>query len=238
MYVLFLCAASPPSALPLSMASHTSRVSIDVLLEPPEHYKNMNKEQNVSLPLGAPLRQAAHIPGLLALGAIVQPNPVRYASGKVTNDKVVLDETLNAAAVAAQQALPTYRVPIMLHNDEAAIVLTATSATGERLWSARFPYSIRAVGLAAGKVASTWKVVKAAASAGQGDHIHCAMKMPQVAAEPQLEVGKLVTIELTPVDGMVLALSLQMVVNKNTKEPLTFFVDRWWSLAKIALIAP
>ena len=217
------------------MASH-SRVSIDVLLEAPEHYQNMNQEQNISFSLGARLHPGPD--GNLALGAIVTPNPVRFASGAIVDDKLVLDASINKAALQAQRQLQSYRVPIMLHNDPAVIALTATSADGAQLWSARFPYSISAINLPAGPVASTWTVSKAAASAEQPDQMSCTMKMPEIAAEPQLAVGGLVTVEMAKVDGMTLILTLQRVVNGNTKEPLTFFTDRWWSLAKIALIAP
>ena len=214
----------------------TSRVSIDVLLEAPEHYKNMNKEQNVAFPLGVQLHPCPD--GKLALGAMVGKNSVRFASAELNDGKMVMNKSLNAAAREAQQKLQAYRVPIMLHNDPAVIVLTAVSATGAQLWTARFPYSIAALKLPAGEIASTWSVTKAAASADESDHMFCAIKMPEVAAEPQLAVGQQVTVEMAPVEGMTLILTLQRVVNGNTQEPLSFFVDRWWSLAKIALVAP
>ncbi len=88
-----------------------------------------------------------------------------------------------------------------------------------------------------GSRASTWVVTKAAASADGADQMQCTLKMPAIVAEPVQKTGLMVDMELQSGDVHLL-LTLQCAVNGNTGEPLTYYVDRWWSLVKIAIVAP
>jgi hypothetical protein len=215
-------------------ADSYSRLTIRVLLEPPDQYKNMNQEQDFALPLGAELQDYPD-GGLKALGAVVSLNKVRYASASTQNDKLVLDRQPRH-----QKNLAALLVPVMLHNDPATIVLSGVTAAGEEAWRLRIPYDIRALRLPIGEVASTWAVMKAAASAADPDQLVCKLKMPQIAAERvrMEDAHAPVTVQLPEFDGVKLILTLQRAVNAETNEPLTFFVDRWWSLTRIAMVAP
>jgi len=229
---------------------HTSRYELHVLLEAPELERKTNLEQDFTLLANAELQPIGDDDDdddrRFAVGAIVQPNPIRVGSGNVANGKMVLDKTLNVHAVAVQSRLHASQatVPVMLHDKPAVITITATEqSTGQKKWCCRFPYDLKKEGLfpvrrslCGADVASTWEIQQVAQTADAPDELHSNLSLEAMVAE-RIKFGVDRTVHVVAED-MQLFLTVRAAVNEATGEPLSYFVSRCWSLNKIALVAP
>jgi hypothetical protein len=244
-------AAAPVDRPPAPLVPSVSRVHVEVL--PPSEYAGMNSEQDFSIPL----RDLQRVPGgLLAVGARVSENDVRIAnvvstegqpatSGEEGQPQVKSALNLVGLKIASKGPREGYTVPVMLHNDPADIRFTVYEADQKTVkWTATVRCQLP-LSWPRGPVSSRWQ--KAGDQVQDWQKLTMAQGSLDTAEEVVYETdahGRAVEHELlltgamddNPHERIQVRLVIQKAYNPSTKEPIAYFIDRWWALRKIAVV--
>jgi hypothetical protein len=205
----------------------------------------MNSEQDFSIPL----RDLQRMPGgLLAVGARVSENHLRFANAVSTEGQQSSGESalgLMGMKITSTCTRESYTVPVMAWNDPAGIRLTAYAGDNKTVkWTAAVKCQLPA-SWPRGPVSSRWQ--------NDGERIQDWQKLTlakgslDTAEEMVYETdaqGRAVEHELlltgamddSPNERIQVQLVIQKAYNPSTKEPIAYFLDRWWALRKIAVV--
>ena len=191
---------------------------------PPPIYKNTHQEQDFSVTIDETQLQTVTSGPILAEIKQVVPSQLEM--------KVIgLNVSLNRARFGRARFgddLSDYLVPVMLHNEGGTIRITAYDET-DKLWSRSLTYQLPEDYFPKPQMSSLWKQI------GHMTAI-CQLKKEEIIQEKFSSIGPIHHyIRFSDDYSIVLDLGIQKVVNSQTFEPMTYYIDRVYSLKTLGI---
>jgi hypothetical protein len=236
----FICIPAKPVA---AAAALYVFIKIRVDFIPPAMYKNVNHEQHFFLPVRSAEDLQPVGDELVGIGCQVREQAVRMAvcGGSVDDMDFASTGPLPESELSAEEkaviaAARQTNVPVVLHYEPAILQLTAvgTKADGTQheLWRHSLPYHTESqLCVPRPTMASTWKRNEA-----KSHLLELKDKSYKILQEPYEYEGPEYTFVIHKANCCRVQLTVQRVVNKATREPMSFYVDRVWAVRKIAVI--
>jgi hypothetical protein len=230
-----------PQQQPQQQQQTYKSIEIRVDLIPPEMYKKANQEQHFFAVIESLATLHHCMDGLFAVARDVREQRVRMVAlnredlsqGEFSRlDESEFTEEVKAAMVAARQVT----VPVVLHYEPSTIRLTAVGEKADgvkqTLWQQSIPIHVESkLCVPRPSVASTWKRMEENPDllVPKDDLYASLWDEPFEYEGPEF---RLVEGEGEPV---FVQLKVQCVVNKATREPMSFYVDRVWAVRQIVI---
>ena len=194
---------------------------------PPDIYANANQEQDFfAVVENNQWKQADrnHVINEIEKGT-GQPSQMRVIGLNVKPNRVRKVEKLGKLE---KTDFPDYSVPVMLHYEGGTLKITAYEGSSI-VWKKSLTYQLPGKYFPKTKMSSKWKQV-------DDQRAICQLKLDEIIAEEWSYIGPIHHyIRFTDDYSIAIDLGIQMAVNSQTFEPMTYYIDRVYSLKNITL---